>query len=487
MGYNIQDVGSEILIHNTDTKDINYYSKSLLTVSARSGNIIISNNGSEIFNQEASKIDRPSVNGVYDLVTTIKGYINDIAEGGEILFGNVMVVEKLSDFPNPIAGIISLNDETIYQISGAVDIGSNRLLMGVNTTIRGKSPALDYITSSTTSALITATTNFRLVEVGFQASNGSIFSLNGSGAEICLMIGVRFFGSGGLGSVDGYDLFECNVALFVGFTIGLSFTGSNGSLILIDTEFFQTSGTPTSVNLNGGTWNLIRILGCSFVTVSGGTGLIVAANGANLNSGYIGVVSSSVFSGAGTAVSGYSSLDEEWAVNSTSVGIVTSDRIEPTGWAYYGDAETSPATQSLTTTYQKLQIDGGSTIDSYLPKAIRGTGTLWDVTNDKITPISIGDSYDLRVDLEITSSGGGASSLYLQLDIGGGATPSNVVVDRVIGFGKTPPFTVSVGFPIYCLNTFKANGGRFFIRTDAGTATLATRGIMVSRNSSGFS
>jgi len=79
MGFDIQNKNLELLIYDKVGKNINYYPKSELSVSASNGNIIITQTVGEsvntIFSQEASMIDDPSTNSIYDLVTTIKGYI----------------------------------------------------------------------------------------------------------------------------------------------------------------------------------------------------------------------------------------------------------------------------------------------------------------------------------------------------------------------------------------------------------------------------
>ena len=79
MAYDIQNKNLELLIYDKVGKNINYYPKSELSVSASNGNIIITQTVGEsvntIFSQEASMIDDPSTNSIYDLVTTIKGYI----------------------------------------------------------------------------------------------------------------------------------------------------------------------------------------------------------------------------------------------------------------------------------------------------------------------------------------------------------------------------------------------------------------------------
>ena len=86
MGFRIENKATELLIYNTDTKSINYYPKSNLSVSASEGRVILSNGTQNIINDDVSKIDLPAFNGLYDLVTTIKSYLtshgNDDISGG---------------------------------------------------------------------------------------------------------------------------------------------------------------------------------------------------------------------------------------------------------------------------------------------------------------------------------------------------------------------------------------------------------------------
>lgn len=76
MGYRIENKTNELLIYDTDTKSINYYPKTDLKVSAFEGNVLLTNGNQTIINDDVSKIDLPAFNGLYDLVTTIHGYIS---------------------------------------------------------------------------------------------------------------------------------------------------------------------------------------------------------------------------------------------------------------------------------------------------------------------------------------------------------------------------------------------------------------------------
>ena len=162
------------------------------------------------------------------------------------------------------------------------------------------------------------------------------------------------------------------------------------------------------------------------------------------------------------------------------------------GWAYYRDGGTTPATQVIGTTPVKLLIDGlgASSESGYLPYAIRGISELWDTAIDEITLIALGDSYDIRLDLDISAKSGLPTRIDLVLDIG--ATPdgtdgagSVLIVQKIINAAKTTPYNISEAVPIFSLATFLANNGSIWLSTDAGTVTVAGRGVYLNRTSAG--
>lgn len=152
------------------------------------------------------------------------------------------------------------------------------------------------------------------------------------------------------------------------------------------------------------------------------------------------------------------------------------------GWGFYVDGD---GDQIITSTPSVIAIDGlgVETNTTYLPSEIQGISELW--TGDKITPISLGDSYTIRLDLEVTAEGANPLEIDIALDIGGGASPTIVIVDMLSKTGQGLPYTLSAGFPIFCLSTFMANGGQFFASTNTGTVTLGSRQISIHRISKG--
>ena len=170
-------------------------------------------------------------------------------------------------------------------------------------------------------------------------------------------------------------------------------------------------------------------------------------------------------------------------------GVVwVTETLPPNGWGFYSDGLIANPTQTITVTPVKLLIDGnGATSeDSYLPRIIRGTGQLYDTTDNLITPIVVGDSYDMRVQVNIDSLSGNPTELSLVLDIGGAATPTiTITQDTKVIKGLSEPVIFS--FPIFALATFLSNGGQLFMKTDTGSAVIGTRDIFLIRTSSGDS
>ena len=132
MAYDIQNKNLELLIYDKVGKNINYYPKSELSVSASNGNIIITQTVGEssntIFSQEASMIDQPSTNSIYDLVTTIKGYIG--TESPDSFSGGWADYEDVATIGSPIA--VSAVPAVLTNDGLGVDTNTSYLPIGGN-------------------------------------------------------------------------------------------------------------------------------------------------------------------------------------------------------------------------------------------------------------------------------------------------------------------------------------------------------------------
>jgi len=171
-------------------------------------------------------------------------------------------------------------------------------------------------------------------------------------------------------------------------------------------------------------------------------------------------------------------VNQVYVADGAGSGSWTKSVPQPHGWMYYQDAD---AEQTFNTSASKLTLDGAGTIlNSYAPS---GVTNLWDTTNDFITPAALGDSYVVRLDLPITTRTGSPNKLTVQLDIGGLVTVSNSVLTEEILVSGTAPYNLSLTMSIFCLSTFVANGGQFFLNVDTGSVGVTAPAILITRTS----
>ena len=185
------------------------------------------------------------------------------------------------------------------------------------------------------------------------------------------------------------------------------------------------------------------------------------------------------------STSGLTATDSQAAIDELKATITLLKSVQ--GWEYHADSEITNATQTFTTTPSKLLIDseGSNTVLSEKPLELSEGANMWDADLNKITPINSGDSYISRVDLEVYSETGTPSDIIITLDIGGGGSPSNVIYTNYVAAGKSAPYNVSFSIPFFVGETFLSNGGQIFISTDSDSVDVTSRGIFISRISSG--
>lgn len=158
---------------------------------------------------------------------------------------------------------------------------------------------------------------------------------------------------------------------------------------------------------------------------------------------------------------------------------------DPQGFAIYNHS--SGVNQVVTSTETKLILDHQDTtlVEDYLPREIRGSGSFWDNDNSRFTPIAIGDSYLLSLEVPILSESGNPQEFRLAVDVGNQATPSVVVREELRVTGRSTPYTLYFVFPTAVLSPVGLSGFQFFVETDAGSVTLGNPGFAVQRISAG--
>jgi hypothetical protein len=407
--------------------------------------------------------------------------------GAEI--SNVTKVSSLTDLPTPVGDVITLDtDGLIYQFIGPVDLDANKIIVdAVNVKFLALNPATDGIISSTTGVLLTANKGLSINNIFIIGATASdLLKSAGTGVEVLTCERVSFIGSSCQVNVTDLDIQSYSYCFFSGGVNSIKTFGTNNMSFLADRCVFR-GVTGISVDLGTAKFSSIGFDLCICTNTATTTFLNIAVDSANVNTGGQGTLTDCKIdlTLGGLASVGASPLDALWSYTGNN-SIKTSDRILPTGWEVSFDGEVAVPTIAVTTTPIKLLIDGvgANSNATKLPNAILGTGKLWDTVNNKITPIATGDSYDMRVQVGFDGLSGNPNELTLQFDIGGDTTPTVVIASDTKSIkGTSSPLIFS--FPVFDLTTFFANGGQLFLNTDAGTATIDSRSILIVRTSSG--
>lgn len=155
--------------------------------------------------------------------------------------------------------------------------------------------------------------------------------------------------------------------------------------------------------------------------------------------------------------------------------------IDSFGWAEFRDTQhTDASRQSLLANQDnKVTINSGATILSQAPTGGEG---LWDIVDNKIRPIKIGDSYNVRVDFKAAiSSNDGFFEFSVNI---GGAIGVALAELKVFPKGQGVVHNFSIDFPIYTLDTFVANGGELIINP-SHSMTIFDKRIILFKLSEG--
>lgn len=173
---------------------------------------------------------------------------------------NIVYVNDLSDLPEPVSGIITLADNTVYEfnsstVDGGIDIGANRFAIPKNCVIKGQGTFVTTVNSSITDSntLFTATETdgtFHIRDIMFVFPNGDYTLFDVQNQQQFLVDSAFFISNnagGSLGKLENINttLFKSLVSL-VGYSQGLQLEGTLNTVFFSQTGCINIGGTPAS-------------------------------------------------------------------------------------------------------------------------------------------------------------------------------------------------------------------------------------------------
>lgn len=288
-----------------------------------------------------------------DWYSTNTGF--NTAMGGSIA-NTLKFVSKKSDFPIPISGVITLEDNVTYYVTAIVDLLGDRIVAGQNSVILGASSENCYLKSTglnSSTALITGNYSLPIRNISF--THGKVFDLDGDGVTTALdWFGVNFVDCATVGTIKDFSNFIMGDSAFLN-SAGLTFDGTIGTIGMNNCLFDGANAStiitlPSTLTVS----RRFRITYSSFITLSGETSINVSSSAVIVNERYI--LDTVNFSGGGTYISGV----DQTSNKSLFVNCVGITNTAVNGQLYMRDNATA-TTISNTTSFFKI---AGTTLAS---------------------------------------------------------------------------------------------------------------------------
>ena len=280
-----------------------------------------------------------------------------IIDNSEVsLSRNTRIISELSDFPTPVAGVITLQDNINYFLTSDIST-SNRFVFGANTVISSSDSFNTTLTYTGTGDMFTFVNGLAGVkEIGIKCANGTFLNTSAVSTGNLLLRWILLYEVKNLGSINSPATGIYN--LFIQSHTGQGFTV--GSVINrrlnVDSFTVQSTTNATSifVDLNAATFTSLNLRNINIAnSVSGQKFLKGLASGANLAAGAIGFVDNNTISGGMIGLDTINVNDASWDFGNNNK--ISDTR--PVALSYL----TSVATTTITTVNTPAVINGAFT------------------------------------------------------------------------------------------------------------------------------
>ncbi|MEB3122511.1 MAG: hypothetical protein VKL41_14985 [Snowella sp.] len=260
-------------------------------------------------------------------------------------------VNNKNDFPAPMNGVITLEDNATYFITKTIDLTGDRLVAGNNTTIIGGSSENCFLISTgldANTALLTS--NYSLPMRNFSITHGTALNLDATGNPTAALdwFGVNFTNCANVGTIKTYSNFIMSDCALLS-SANMTFDGTIGTVGFVNCLFSGIAGQttlnfPSTLTIT----RRIRAIYSSFVAFGGATAIYLDPSAVVPVESYI--LDTINFSGGATYTGGITYVDNK-SFFSNCKGVVNSSQI---GQMYFSDniVQNAIATQSV---FEKIE------------------------------------------------------------------------------------------------------------------------------------
>lgn len=179
--------------------------------------------------------------GIRLYATNLGGNIGDILKRT-----NHVLIQSKADFPTPSSSTITLLPNTIYEINGNINLGTDSITLNSNSVILGFDKFNDKLTYTGTGNLINSTNQSgEIHNISLIATNGDIFNLSGNGSNNFEITNTILESSDGLGELSEFNNCVFKENSLSSFNTGIIFS-DNKHIIITENIFDSIATSPLS-------------------------------------------------------------------------------------------------------------------------------------------------------------------------------------------------------------------------------------------------
>lgn len=252
--------------------------------------------------------------GSRQLLVRTNGYWAVLAQRQELTGQRInhVIVKSASDFPAPVAGIITLLTNTSYEINGTITLSSKIDLNG--SCLVGVTATSDKLVYTGAGELFTGSNGGTIRLLTLTASSASLFNINAGGAvKNFILQNCYILSCSSIGTLKGFGgtVYLGTVAYFYNNN-GITF--ENNTNVVLNTLLWDGSNRNTYEKFVG-TFSVVQQMGGDMICNVANSAVGIDVTG--VTSIISGELKSVLFDGTGTFKNG--SFSKEWEVESTGL------------------------------------------------------------------------------------------------------------------------------------------------------------------------
>lgn len=227
-----------------------------------------------------------------------------IAASATVALTKIVTVNDISEFPAPVAGVITLEDNTGYQIANNIST-SNRFALGNNCALLGFSSVITQLTYTGSGTMFTGSNvvvDMRGMLVN--CTNGKVFDISGSASRLIIDT-MTVISCNAIGTLNNCFTSSIENLLVLSANQGIDVIGTGWTLISFNRlALISTQASFIGIDMGSSISPTYEITDLSVNAPAGATGISGLPNSGNIPAGSLGTIARCNFDGGVTAEGG---------------------------------------------------------------------------------------------------------------------------------------------------------------------------------------